>query len=50
MTVTAQITRPTSIMSAIGIDTVSGHASATAIVLYGGTTDSNSAGNTGQGG
>lgn len=50
VTVTAQSTRPTSIMSAIGIGTVTGHASATAAVLYGGTTDSNSAGNTGQGG
>ena len=50
VTVTAQITRRTSILSAIGIDTVTGHASATAAVLYGGTTDSNTAGNAAQGG
>ena len=50
VTVTAEITRRTSILSAIGVDTVTGHASATAPVLYGGTTDSNTAANTFQGG
>lgn len=50
VTVTAQITRRTSILSAVGIDTVSGHASATATVLYGGTTDSNAALDNAQGG
>ena len=50
VTVTAEITRRTSILSAIGVDTVTGHASATAAVLYGGTTDSNTAANTLQGG
>ena len=43
VTVTAQTTRPTSILSAIGIDTVTGQASATAAALYGGTTDPNTA-------
>lgn len=50
VTVTAQVSRRTSILSAIGIDTVTGHASATAAVLYGGTTDSNTAGNAARGG
>ena len=43
VTVTAQITRRTSILSAVGVDTVTGHATATASVLHGGTTDSNAA-------
>ena len=43
VTVTARITRRTSILSAVGVDTVSGHATATAAVLHGGTTDSNAA-------
>ena len=50
VTVTVEITRRTSILSAIGVDTVTGHASATAAVLYGGTTDSNAAAATAQGG
>ncbi len=41
VTVTAQLTRATSILSAIGIDHLTGHATATATVLYGGATDSN---------
>ncbi len=50
VTVAAQVTRRTSILSAIGVDTVTGHASATATVLYGGTIDSNAAASTTRGG
>ncbi len=39
VTVQARTVKRTAMLSAVGIDTVSGHASATATVLYGGTTD-----------
>lgn len=37
VTVRAQVRRPTAVLSAVGLDEVSGAASATAKVLYGGT-------------
>lgn len=40
VTVTTTITRPTAMLSAVGLDSVAGRASATATVLYGGFTDS----------
>ena len=46
VTVTAQVSRKTAMLSAVGINTVTGHATATATVLYGGAT----AGGTGGGG
>ena len=44
VTVTAQVSRKTAMLSAVGINTVTGHASATATVLYGGTTSDNGTG------
>ena len=46
VTVTAQVSRKTAMLSAVGINTVTGRASATATVLFGGAT----AGTTGPGG
>ena len=45
VTVTAQVSRRTAMLSAVGINTVTGRATATATVLYGGATA-----NTGTGG
>lgn len=44
VTVTAEVSHPTAILSAVGVDTVSGHAAATATVLYGGTTQDTGSG------
>ena len=38
VTVTATVTRPTALLSAVGVNTVTGRATANATVLYGGTT------------
>ena len=41
VTVTAQVSRKTAMLSAVGINTVTGRASATATVLFGGATSGN---------